>query len=155
MRAPVTTFLRLLRISHPSILTGSGLLPETTAKVGLSADHRGLPCTPSPRGEDGNPPSSGQNLNTLALLYYPEIYDCVWTDSSVCHFPGYRAKDNWVGGAWVQSTAGNAILMLGVKGLGRAATAPKPNVAGIPAICIRGIMPILMSHKSSSMTRKI
>jgi len=54
--------------------------------------------------EDGNPPSSGQNLDALALLHYPEIYDCVWTDSSVCHFSGYRAKDNWVGGAWIQTT---------------------------------------------------
>ncbi|MFQ6100810.1 MAG: hypothetical protein ACE5OS_06195 [Anaerolineae bacterium] len=68
--------------------------------------------------EDGSPPASGQNLDALALVYYPEIYDCVWNDPAECHFPGYRAADSWGGGAWVQSAGGSAVLIFGRKGLG-------------------------------------
>ena len=32
---------------------------------------------------DGNPPVSGQNLDALALLYYPERVECVWEDDGV------------------------------------------------------------------------
>lgn len=78
--------------------------------------------------EDGEPPTSGQNLDALALLYYPEIYDCVWENPVVCHFPGYRAMDNWGGGAWVQTATGSAVLIFGRKGLG-------DNCYGTPAAC--------------------
>jgi hypothetical protein len=76
---------------------------------------------------DGNPPASGQNLDALALLYYTEVYECVWEadgdinehpDPDVCHFPGYRASDNWGGGVWVQTASGGDILIFGRKGLG-------------------------------------
>ena len=67
--------------------------------------------------EDGNPPTSGQNLDALALLYYPEIYACV-DDPAECHFPGYRPADDWGGGAWVQSAGASAVLIFGRKGLG-------------------------------------
>jgi hypothetical protein len=77
--------------------------------------------------EDGNPPASGQNLDALALLYYPEVYECVWEgegdinehpDPGVCDFPGYRAKDDWGGGAWVQTAGTTGVLIFGRKGLG-------------------------------------
>ena len=76
---------------------------------------------------DGNPPASGQNLDALALLYYPEIVECVWEgdedinehpDPGVCDFPDYRAMDHWNGGAWVQSGGQSAVLIFGRKGLG-------------------------------------
>lgn len=67
---------------------------------------------------DGNPPAPSQNLNAIALVYYPENYDCVWENSSVCAFPGYRAADSWGGGAWVSSSSGSAVLIMGRKGLG-------------------------------------
>ena len=88
--------------------------------------------------EDGNPPVSGQNLDATLLLYYPEIYDCVWTDPSVCHFPGYRAKDNWVGGAWVQTASKSAVLIFGVKGLGNSCYGSQAECGGDPCDMYKG-----------------
>jgi len=77
--------------------------------------------------EDGSPPASGQNLDALPLLYYPEIYQCVWEAEGdinehpapgVCHFPNYRAMDNWGGGVWVETASKRGILIFGRKGLG-------------------------------------
>jgi hypothetical protein len=87
--------------------------------------------------EDGSPPASGQNLDALALLYYPHVYECVWEADEdineqpapgVCHFPGYRAMDNWGGGAWVQAGGKRGVLIVGRKGLG-------DNCYGTPAEC--------------------
>jgi hypothetical protein len=87
--------------------------------------------------EDGNPPASGQNLDALALLYYPHVYECVWEGEEdineqpapgVCHFPGYRAMDTWGGGAWVQAGGKRGVLIVGRKGLGE-------NCYGTPAEC--------------------
>jgi hypothetical protein len=68
--------------------------------------------------EDGNPPGSGQELDALPLLYYPEIYPECLDDPETCHFPGYRAKDAWGGGAWVQTEQKTGVLLVGRKGLG-------------------------------------
>ncbi len=68
--------------------------------------------------EDGNPPSSGQNLDALALLYYPEIYPGCLDDPDTCYFPDYRPADDWGGGAWVQTVTKRGILIVGQKGLG-------------------------------------
>jgi len=50
----------------------------------------------------GSPPDSGQNLDALALVYYPETDGCLWVDPGVCCFPGYRTRDIWggVGPGW-------------------------------------------------------
>ena len=76
---------------------------------------------------DGDPPASGQDLNATALLYYREFYTCVWEasgdiqevpDPGVCDFPGYRAMDQWSGGAWIETPNKHGILICGRKGLG-------------------------------------
>jgi len=81
--------------------------------------------------EDGSPPTSGQNLDALALLYYPEIYACV-NDPAECHFPGYRAADSWGGGAWVQSGGQSAVLIFGRKGLGDSCYGEPAECGGDP-----------------------
>ena len=77
--------------------------------------------------EDGDPPASGQNLDALALLYYPGVNECVWEAegninehpaAGVCPFPDYRANDVWAGAAWVQTADKRGILIFGRKGLG-------------------------------------
>lgn len=88
--------------------------------------------------EDGNPPTPAQNLDALALLYYPEIYDCVWTDPEVCHFAGYRAADDWGGGAWVQTATRSAILIFGRKGLGDSCYGTPEECGGDPCITSKG-----------------
>ena len=72
--------------------------------------------------EDGDPPGSspepGQELQALALVYYPESIECLWDDPALCCFPGYRASDIWGGGAWVEAGGRSAILVFGRKALG-------------------------------------
>lgn len=91
--------------------------------------------------QDGAPPPDGKNLDALALLYYPEVYQCVWqTEGEInehpapgtCHFPGYRAADDWGGGAWVESSAGAAILIFGRVGLGDNCYGPAERCRGDP-----------------------
>jgi len=78
--------------------------------------------------EDGTPPASGQNLDALALLYYPEIYPECLDDPDECTFPNYRPKDDWGGGAWVQTADQSGVLIFGRKGLG-------DNCYGTPEEC--------------------
>jgi hypothetical protein len=78
--------------------------------------------------EDRDPPGPGQALDALALLYYPEIYPGCLDDPEQCYFPGYRPKDHWGGGAWVESGDSSAILIVGRKALGQ-------NCYGSPEAC--------------------
>ena len=75
--------------------------------------------------DDGNPPAAGQELAAQALLYYTENIACTNNDFAQCAFPGYRASDDWGGGAWVESGGMTAVLIFGRKGLG-------DNCYGIP-----------------------
>ncbi len=68
--------------------------------------------------EDGNPPSPGQNLDALALVFYPWRLECTENQFDLCLFPGYRVDDQWGGGAWITAGARTAILIFGRKGLG-------------------------------------
>jgi len=55
----------------------------------------------------------------LDLVWYREHYpECNWDDYSACDLPGYRTSDDWEGATWVRSATGDAILVLGQKGLG-------------------------------------
>jgi hypothetical protein len=103
----------------------------------IAGNHRGAGAFGGSQGptlyalapwEDGNPPESGQNLDALALLYYPEIYPECLDDPDECTFPNYRAKDDWGGGAWVQTADRSGILIFGRKGLG-------DNCYGTPEEC--------------------
>lgn len=91
--------------------------------------------------QDGSPPAAGQDLDALALLYYPEVYQCVWLAEGeinehpapgICHFPGYRAADDWGGGAWVESGDGAAILIFGRVGLGDNCYGPEERCSRDP-----------------------
>ena len=63
---------------------------------------------------DADAPSSA-----LDLVWYRQHYpECNWDDYSTCDFPGYRTADSWEGATWVRSAAGDAILVVGQKGLG-------------------------------------
>lgn len=63
---------------------------------------------------DSSNPSSA-----LDLVWYRQHYpECNWDDYGACDFPGYRTGDSWEGATWVQSTAGDAVLIVGSKGLG-------------------------------------
>jgi hypothetical protein len=78
--------------------------------------------------EDGDPPESGQNLDALALVYYPEVYPECLDNPDECYFPNYRPKDDWGGGAWVHTSDKSGILIFGRKGLG-------DNCYGTPEEC--------------------
>jgi hypothetical protein len=117
--------------------------PETFAvqyleeKWLIAGNHRGAGAFGGSQGptlyalapwEDGNPPESGQNLDALALLYYPTVYPECLDDPAECYFPNYRAKDDWGGGVWVQTADKSGILIFGRKALG-------DNCYGTPEQC--------------------
>jgi hypothetical protein len=108
-------------------LEGKWLIAGNHREAGALGGSQGPTLYALAPWEDGNPPSSGQNLDALPLLYYPEVYECVWEDEGdineqpdpgVCYLPGYRADDYWGGGVWLDTTAGSGILIFGRKGLG-------------------------------------
>ncbi len=87
--------------------------------------------------EDGNPPINGQDLDAMALVYYPWNLACTENDFGACLFPGYRVDDDWGGGAWIEAGGKAGVLIAGRKGLG-------DNCYGIagedcpPSICAPG-----------------
>jgi hypothetical protein len=99
-------------------LEGKWLISGNHRQAGAFGGSQGPTLYASAPWEDGNPPASGQNLDALALVYYPEDYDCIGNDFSQCYYPGYRADDNWGGGAWVKAGGRSAVLIFGLKGLG-------------------------------------
>ncbi|MFQ6094430.1 MAG: DNRLRE domain-containing protein, partial [bacterium] len=88
--------------------------------------------------EDGNPPESGQNLDALALLYYPEIYPGCLDNPDECYFPNYRPADDWGGGAWVQTADKSGILIFGRKGLGDNCYGTPEECGGDPCVPSKG-----------------
>jgi hypothetical protein len=118
-------------------LDGKWLIAGNHREAGAVGGSQGPTLYALAPWEDGNPPAAGQNLDALALLYYRDIYECIWEAEGdinehpaqgVCDFPGYRAMDNWGGGAWVQTAEENGILIVGRKGLG-------DNCYGSTALC--------------------
>jgi hypothetical protein len=99
-------------------LEGKWLISGNHRQAGAFGGSQGPTLYASAPWEDGNPPASGQNLDALALVYYPEDYDCIGNDFSQCYYPDYRADDNWGGGAWVKAGSRSAVLIFGLKGLG-------------------------------------
>ena len=97
--------------------------------------------------KDGNPPSDGQNLDAMALIYYRERFDCAWNESSemiakpasgACDFPDYRAMDRWTGGAWVQTGHVSAILIFGRKAIGDNCYGTQTECSGDPCDMYKG-----------------
>ncbi len=87
--------------------------------------------------QDGNPPADGQNLDALALVYYPWNLPCTENDFDACLYPGYRVDDTWGGGAWIEVGGKTGILVAGRKGLGDNCY----GIAGIdcqPSLCAPG-----------------
>ncbi len=119
-------------------LNGKWLIAGNHREAGALGGSQGPTLYALAPWEDGNPPQSGQNLDALALLYYPEIYDCVWEDPEVCHFPGYRAMDNWGGGAWVQTADRSGVLIFGRKGLGDNCYGTQEECSGDPCNPYKG-----------------
>ena len=108
-------------------LEGKSLIAGGHHAAGANGGSQGPTLYAFAPWEDGHPLQPGQNLDALALLYYPEVYECVWEAEDeisahpapgVCSFPDYRARDRWEGGAWVETAEGGAILIFGRKGLG-------------------------------------
>jgi len=69
---------------------------------------------------DSNKPTG--DLDALPVLYYRVKFPgCAGPnvgDPSVCDYPGFTMCDEWNGGAFVESGAKRAIILLGYKGLG-------------------------------------
>lgn len=99
-------------------LEGKWLIAGSSREAGALGGSQGPTLFALAPWEDGNPPETSSNLNALALLYYPESYDCVWENPDACAYPGYRAADHWNGGAWLETPSGSAVLIVGRKGLG-------------------------------------
>ena len=87
---------------------------------------------------DDNPPAASSNLDALALLYYPENYDCVWENSDICAYPGYRGADHWNGGAWIETASGSAVLITGRKGLGEGCYGLPEECGNDPCVTSKG-----------------
>ncbi|MCF8083332.1 MAG: hypothetical protein K9M96_09565, partial [Deltaproteobacteria bacterium] len=118
-------------------LGGKSLIAGNTREAGANGGSQGPTLYALAPWEDGTPPDTGQELNALCLLYYREIYACVWEGEEdineipapgECDFPGYRAFDHWNGGAWIEAGGTSAIVIVGRKGLG-------PNCYGTQAAC--------------------
>ena len=88
--------------------------------------------------EDGNPPASSSNLDALALLYYPEIYDCAWVNQDVCAYPNYTAADHWNGGAWIETASKTAVLITGRKGMGEMCYGTPEECGDDPCVTSKG-----------------
>ncbi|MCK5920021.1 MAG: hypothetical protein KAG66_03720, partial [Methylococcales bacterium] len=106
-------------------LGGRSLLAGNHRSAGAFGGSQGPTLYATAPWQDGNPPAAGQELAAQALLYYPTNNDCTANDFTQCAFPGYRANDDWGGGAWVESGEKTAVLIFGRKGLG-------DNCYGIP-----------------------
>jgi len=109
-------------------LDGKSLIAGNHREAGALGGSQGPTLFATAPWEDGSPPASGQALDALALLYYPEIYPGCLDDPEQCHFPDYRPKDAWGGGAWLQGGNKRGVLIVGRKGLG-------PNCYGTQAEC--------------------
>jgi hypothetical protein len=128
-------------------LDGKWLIAGNHREAGALGGSQGPTLYALAPWEDGDPPSSGQNLDALALLYYPEIVECVWEGEGdinehpapgVCDFPDYRAMDNWGGGVWLQTGSGRGILIFGRKGLGDNCYGPAESCSGDPCSPYQG-----------------
>ena len=99
-------------------LKGKRLIAGNHREAGALGGSQGPTLFALSPWQDGTPPASGQNLDALVLVYYPEIHDCVWENPDLCTFPDYRGADNWGGGAWITGPSGDAVVIIGRKGLG-------------------------------------
>ncbi|MBF0203566.1 MAG: hypothetical protein HQK67_04440 [Desulfamplus sp.] len=99
-------------------LDGKSLIAGSSREAGVLGGSQGPTLFALAPWEDGNPPAPSSNLDAIALLYYPEKYDCVWENAAVCDYPGYSAADHWNGGAWIETASANAVIISGRKGLG-------------------------------------
>lgn len=120
-------------------LDGKSLIAGSSREAGALGGSQGPTLFALAPWEDGNPPASSSNLDALALLYYPENYDCVWENSDVCAYPDYSAADHWNGGAWVQSVSGKtAVLIAGRKGLGKSCYGTPEECGNDPCVTSKG-----------------
>ncbi|KPL16754.1 MAG: hypothetical protein AMJ93_15460 [Anaerolineae bacterium SM23_84] len=119
-------------------LEGKWLIAGNHREAGAFGGSQGPTLYALAPWEDGDPPGSGQELDALALLYYPEIYPGCLDDPEACHFPGYRAKDAWGGGAWVQTAGRTGVLIVGRKGLGDNCYGTADQCGGDPCDPYRG-----------------
>lgn len=100
-------------------LAGKWLIAGNTRPAGAFGGSQGPTLYATAPWLDGNPPTSGQELDALALLYYPPVDGCVESpDAAGCHYPSYRAADDWGGGAWIEAGGKSAVVLMGRKGLG-------------------------------------
>jgi hypothetical protein len=99
-------------------LNGRALITGNHREAGAFGGSQGPTLFAVAPWMDGDPPQSGQELDAVALLYYPEVFACTENRFEACHFPGYRTADSWGGGAWAAAGGRTAVLIFGRKGLG-------------------------------------
>lgn len=119
-------------------LEGKWLIAGNHREAGALGGSQGPTLYALAPWEDGDPPGSGQNLGALALLYYPEIYPGCLDNPTECHFPDYRPKDTWGGGAWVQTAHRSGVLIFGRKGLGDNCYGTQAECSGDPCDMYKG-----------------
>jgi len=119
-------------------LDGKWLIAGNHREAGALGGSQGPTLYAFAPWEDGSPPASGQNLDAVALLYYPEIYPGCLDNPDECHFPDYRPKDSWGGGAWVQTANRSGVLVFGRKGLGDNCYGTQAECGGDPCDMYKG-----------------
>ena len=119
-------------------LQGKWLIAGNAREAGARVGSQGPTLYALAPWEDGDPPASGQTLDALALLYYPDVYPGCMEDPDQCYFPDYRVRDNWGGGAWVQTAEKRGILIFGRKGLGDNCYGTQEECGGDPCDIYKG-----------------
>ena len=119
-------------------LGGKWLIAGNHNEAGANGGSQGPTLYALAPWEEGDPPRAGASLEALALLFYPEIVECVWEDPELCHFPDYRAKDDWGGGVWIETEKGSAVLIFGRKGLGENCYGTEAQCGGDPCASSKG-----------------
>ncbi|MCA1953940.1 MAG: hypothetical protein LDL12_02200 [Anaerolinea sp.] len=87
-----------------------------------------------PWDENGQPPPNGATLPAIALLHYDSSLEGEDFSRALA---GYQHPDEWNGGAWVQTAAGQqALLFVGSKSNGEKYWYGYLNPQGAQAVCV-------------------
>jgi hypothetical protein len=104
-----------------SSLNGHSIMVGMAREAGCCGSSQG-PTLFAFRPWEVDDPAPRADLDAIALVYYPSIYPgCAGPnvgDPDNCSYPGYRACDRWVGGAFVESGFRSAVVVSGIKAYG-------------------------------------
>lgn len=99
-------------------LGGRWLISGYHRESGALGGSQGPTLIASAPWQHGTPPAPGADLEAVSLLSYRWFLACTENDFEACDFDGYRVDDQWGGGAWIDTGWSQAVVIVGLKGLG-------------------------------------